>query len=197
MNKIKGLWEEFKKFISRGNIVDLAVAVIIGAAFNAIVTSLTNNIIKPIINWAVGGNDGVGLVTMLKTVYTTDAEGNSIIDMTNSIYIDWGTFIMKIVDFLVIAVVLFIIVKAYSGLKNAAEKANAKRIKEMEKLVKKLKKDGLSEEEAKHMAEEQVVAEEIAPAEAEEIKSPEPTTEQLLAEIRDILKAQGQSTDNK
>lgn len=187
MKKIKQLWAEFKKFISRGNIVDLAVAVIIGAAFNAIVTSLTNNIIKPIINWAVGGSDGAGLVTMLRAVYTTDAAGNSIIDMTNSIYIDWGTFIMKIVDFLVIAVVLFMIVKIYSGLKNAAEKANEKRIKQMNKLIEKFKKDGLSDEEAKNIAEEKVVE-----AQAEKAaEPPKPTAEELLTEIRDLLKSQG------
>lgn len=86
MKRLKSLWREFRQFIARGNVVDLAVAVIIGAAFNAIVTSLTNNILKPLINWAVGGSDGAGLVTMLKTVYTEDAAGNMIVDMTNSIY---------------------------------------------------------------------------------------------------------------
>ena len=182
MKKIKGLWAEFKKFICRGNIVDLSVAVIIGAAFNAIVTSLTNNIIKPIINWAVGGSDGAGLVTMLRAVYTTDADGNSIIDMTNSIYIDWGTFIMKIIDFLMIALVLFVIVKVYSGIKNAAEKANERRIKQTEKLIKKFRKGGASEEQAMKLVEEQV-------AEAEAVaEPPKPTAEELLTEIRDLLK---------
>lgn len=182
MKKLKSLWEEFKKFISRGNVMDLAVAVIIGAAFNAIVTSLTNNIIKPVINWAVGGSNGAGLVTMLKAVYTEDASGATIIDMTNSIYIDWGTFIMKIIDFLVIAVVLFVIIKVYAGLKDAA----ARKIKNTEKLIKKLRKGGLSEEDARRKAEEQIAAE--AGVAEEEVQTPKPTTEELLAEIRDLLK---------
>lgn len=57
MKAIKKLWDEFKKFISRGNVLDLAVAVVIGAAFTAIVTSLTNDIIMPLINSAVGDGD--------------------------------------------------------------------------------------------------------------------------------------------
>ena len=57
MKTIKKLWGEFKKFISRGNVLDLAVAVVIGAAFTAIVNSLTNDIIMPLINWAVGDGD--------------------------------------------------------------------------------------------------------------------------------------------
>ena len=107
MKKLKTLLQEFKAFITRGNVVDMAVAVIIGAAFNAIVTSLTNNILKPLINWAVGGGDGIGLITMLKPVTVLDAEsGEYVIDMANSIYIDWGMFIMKIIDFLLVALVL-------------------------------------------------------------------------------------------
>lgn len=182
MKRLKSLWREFRQFIARGNVVDLAVAVIIGAAFNAIVTSLTNNILKPLINWAVGGSDGTGLVTMLKTVYTEDAAGNMIVDMTNSIYIDWGTFIMKIIDFIMIALVLFIIIKVYSGFKNAANK----RIKQTEKLIGKFRKDGMSEQEAKKKAEEQIAAEQSALQ--EQAEPHKPTTEELLAEIRDILK---------
>ena len=119
MSKLKQLLQDFKKFITRGNVVDMAVAVIIGGAFNAIVTSLTNNIIKPLINWvialAVGGNS-LGFITMLKPVYK---EGETVPDMTASIYIDWSTFIMKIIDFLLIALVLFIIIKIFMGLQNA------------------------------------------------------------------------------
>lgn len=183
MKKIKALLAEFKAFITRGNVVDMAVAVIIGAAFNAIVTSLTNNILKPLINWAVGGQDGIGLITMLKPVYNTDAETNlPVIDMTNSIYIDWGTFIMKIIDFLLIALVLFIVIKVFMSLKNAtlnaSEKAKAK-------LAKKLKKQGMSEEEAKAQAEAQVAAQQEAPA-----APAAPSTEELLMQIRDLLAAQ-------
>lgn len=75
MKAIKNLWAEFKKFITRGNVIDLAVGVVIGAAFTAIVTSLTNDIIMPLINWAVGGEEnGISsLCTVLKGVYITTA----------------------------------------------------------------------------------------------------------------------------
>lgn len=184
MGKLKKLWQEFKAFVMRGNVVDMAVAVIIGAAFNAIVTSLTNDIIKPLINYATGGADGAGLRTMLRTVYTTDDLGNKVIDLTNSIYIDWGTFIMKIVDFIIIALVLFVILKVYMSLKNASDKAKERTKIRTEKLKKKLKKQGLSEEEAQAQAEAQAAAE-VAPAE-----SPKPTTDELLTQIRDLLAAQ-------
>ena len=187
MKKIKSLLLEFKAFITRGNVVDMAVAVIIGAAFNAIVTSLTNNILKPLINWAVGGSDGIGLITMLKEVKTADADGNLIVDMTNSIYIDWGTFIMKIIDFLLIALVLFVIIKVFMSLKNAANKAAEKAKKRTAKMAKKLQKQGMSEEDARAKAQAEVAAE--APAVPAE--PPKPTSEELLAEIRDLLAARG------
>lgn len=89
---------------------------------------------------------------------------------------------MKIIDFIMIALVLFIIIKVYSGFKNAANK----RIKQTEKLIGKFRKDGMSEQEAKKKAEEQIAAEQSALQ--EQAEPHKPTTEELLAEIRDILK---------
>ena len=62
MKALNKLWGEFKKFITRGNVIDLAVGVVVGAAFTAIVTSLTNDMIMPLINWAVGGDEGGRIV---------------------------------------------------------------------------------------------------------------------------------------
>ncbi len=182
MKRIKKLMAEFKAFITRGNVVDMAVAVIIGGAFSAIVTALTNGILQPIINWAVGGKDGAGLYTMLRTVYTADADGNSVIDMSKSIYIDWGTFIMKIVDFLLIALVLFVIIKVFMTLKNASANAAEKAKQQREKMVEKLKKKGMSEEEAQAQVAAEQAAEPAAPA--------QPTVEELLVQIRDLLAKQ-------
>ncbi len=194
MKKIKALLAEFKAFITRGNVVDMAVAVIIGAAFGAIVTSLTNSIIKPLIDWAVGDPDGVGLKTMLRTVYEVDelgeailVDGDKVINWAASIYIDWGDFIMKIIDFLLIALVLFVIIKVFMSLKNATVKAHEKA---KAKAIKRLKKKGMSDEEATAQAEAEVAAEPAAPA--------GPTTEELLTEIRDLLAAKNNSnTDAK
>ena len=110
---MRKFFKEFKAFISRGNIVDLAVAVIIGGAFSAIVTAFTNKIIMPCINWilSLGGDGLTSAYTFLKPVYETgadgvpltDAAGKLIYDLDKSIYIDWGAFITAIINFLIIA----------------------------------------------------------------------------------------------
>lgn len=187
MKAIKKLWDEFKKFISRGNVLDLAVAVVIGAAFTAIVTSLTNDIIMPLINSAVGDGDLSSLCTVLKAVYLEDGS----LDMANSFVINWGNFIQAIFDFILIALVIFAIVKIINTIRDAGSKLNkqAKREKELRKRAKKLVKQGVAEEEARAQAEAQLLAEE-APAPEEPAK---PTVEELLTEIRNLLAANAKS----
>lgn len=208
MSKLKKLAQDFKAFISRGNVVDMAVAVIIGGAFSAIVTALTNQILRPLIDWAVGGGEAVGLRTMLKTVYEVneqgsimcDEAGNAIINWTNSIYIDWGTFIMAIVDFILIALVLFVIVKVFMGLQNAGKELSSKENRENYKQAKKLAKEkGVTVKEALAQIEEEKAAAEAAAAEeaAKNAPAPAPTTEELLIQIRDLLAAQNGTTTEK
>ena len=151
---MKKLFEEFKKFITRGNVLDLAVGVIIGGAFTSIVNALTNNILKPLINWVLSlilSGDGLaGAITILGTpVYTTDDTGNQILDLANTIHIDWGAFISAIINFFLIAIVLFAIIKTINTINETKEKvvtdAKEKRrnrlykklLKKNEKLVKK------------------------------------------------------------
>ena len=112
-------FSEFKKFITRGNVVDMAVGVIVGSSFTAIVNALSNNILKPFINYLLALVFGKGV---LEDAYTflgepvRDADG--LIDLTKSIYIDWGAFINAIINFFLIAFVLFIIVKVINGLRD-------------------------------------------------------------------------------
>ena len=116
---MKKFFREFKAFITRGNVIDMAVGVIVGGAFTAIVTALTNQIFKPLVNWALSGADG-GLeqaVTMLKVV----KDETGAIDMTKSIYIDWGAFITAVLNFFIIAFILFVIVKAINAARGVAE----------------------------------------------------------------------------
>lgn len=194
MSKFKQLLQDFKKFITRGNVVDMAVAVIIGGAFNAIVTSLTNNIIKPLINWVIAlavGENSLGLITMLKPVYK---EGETVPDMTTSIYIDWSTFIMKIIDFLLIALVLFIIIKVFMSLQNARNEITSKEAKADRKKARAIMKEkNVSYKEA--MAE--IEAEKAAAAEeaAKNAPAPAPTTDELLIQIRDLLAAQNKAAE--
>lgn len=125
--KKKGFWTEFKAFITRGNILDMAVGIIVGGAFTAIVNALCNNILKPIVNWILAlilGTDSLSEVyTFLTTAYTTDETDAQVIDLANSIYIDWGTFINAIINFLLIALVLFLIIKALMKVQKMREEA--------------------------------------------------------------------------
>lgn len=194
---MKKIFAEFKKFITRGNVVDLAVGVIIGGAFTGIVNGLSNYILKPLINWVLAlciGKDGLsGAITMLSPAYLTDASGNltTEYDLANSIYIDWGSFISAIINFFIIAVVLFAIVKTLNTVKETSEKATLTaqertRERKLAKLIKKnekLKKKGKPEI---------AIPAELLPPVPEEEPEPEPEpvdpTVELLTEIRDLLK---------
>ena len=123
---MKKFFQEFKKFISRGNVMDMAVGTIIGAAFTAIVTALSNGILKPIINMVLyycfgGDNDALDkMYTVLVKVYKVE-DGKQVLDLANSILIDWGAFISAIINFLLVAFVLFLIIRTFNNIKDGAE----------------------------------------------------------------------------
>ncbi len=94
------MWKEFKEFLQRGNVVDLAIAVILGAAFGAIVTSLVNDLIMPLVGIIIGGVSFTGLVFQV-----------------GSAQLKYGNFIQALVNFLIIAFVLFLAVKAYNRMR--------------------------------------------------------------------------------
>ena len=181
-----GLWEEFKAFISRGNVLDLAVGMIIGAAFTAIVTALVNGIFKPLIDW-IPMKDGLnGLITYLRPVYMLDADGNQVIDMANSVYINWGDFLMAIVNFLITAVVLFAIIKIINTVRDSAKMLEGPDLSKEE--IAELKAQGMSRKQMKEYAAKKKADEEAAKAAEEAANAPE-TTEQILNDIRELLKA--------
>ena len=120
--KGKGFMKEFKEFVLRGNVMDMAVGVIIGSAFSGIVTALTNDFINPLIN-CIGG---------------ADIEGK--IHLVGDQYILWGDFLTAVINFLIMAFVLFIILKAVNkiasiGKKEEEKKEEAKISKEEELLT--------------------------------------------------------------
>lgn len=106
---MKSLLAEFKEFINRGNVIDMAVGIIIGAAFTAIVTSLTDDIINPLIKLITGGNG-------------TDVAGLTIPVAGTENGIDFGAFISAIINFLIVAWVVFMIVKAFNKMKDGTAK---------------------------------------------------------------------------
>ena len=187
---MKKFFAEFKKFISRGNVVDMAVGVIIGGAFSAIVTALTNQILMPIINWilaALIGKDGMaGAVTILSA--GTDADGN--FSLADSIYIDWGAFITAIINFLLIALVLFLIIKALNAASEGLKKGKDRFAPLTKEEVRALRKEGKSFAEIEQSAKDKAAADEQAAAlAAEEAAANAPKTqEQLLGEIVELLK---------
>ena len=114
-----GMLSEFKAFIARGNVVDLAVAVVIGAAFGRIVTVLVEGIVMPVISTVTGGRD----VSDWKYVVTPaqlDAAGKEI---AAEVAIKYGVLLQSIIDFLVIAFVIFLVLKAYNRMREPAEEA--------------------------------------------------------------------------
>ena len=198
---MKKFFGEFKKFITRGNIVDMSVGVIVGGAFTGIVNALSNNILKPVINFFLAlilGKDSLsGIFTYLKKVENTqtiDGVTTTVVDLEQSIYIDWGAFINAIINFLIIAFVLFSIVKAFNKIsesqKRLQDRKNIIKFKQDNgiKLSKKdlafLKDLEIKEQEAKEAS---LKAEEEARIKAEEKAKKLTKSEALLVEIRDLL----------
>ena len=173
-----GLLQEFKAFALKGNVMDMAVGVIIGGAFGKIVTSLVNDVIMPGVGILVGGTDFKDLkLTLKEGVKAVEAvegqeavynelgelvspaiEAVEAVPAVDPVYLTYGAFIQNIVDFLIIAVSVFVMIKIFNKLTSIRLK--------------------------KKQEEEAAAAAEPAPA-----PEPEPTKEELLlTEIRDILK---------
>ena len=125
--KAKGFMGEFKAFIARGNVLDMAVGVIIGGAFGKISTSLVNDVIMPLISVLTGGVDFSNWKIVLKDAV---AGADGAIDTSTEIAIRYGAFLATILDFLIIAFAVFLMLKAINGfhdkLKKAEEEAPAK-----------------------------------------------------------------------
>ena len=112
---MKKFFEEFKTFISKGNVIDLAVAVVIGNAFNAIVSSLVNDIIMPLVGLLIGGIN-------FSDIKVTLGDAN----------IMFGLFIQNVVNFLIVAFTIFVVVKAFNKLQEKAKRKEAKEEKKEE-----------------------------------------------------------------
>ncbi len=184
-------WKEFKAFISKGNIIDLAVAVVIGTAFNKIVSSLVNDIIMPLITWGLGANSLADLSIVLQR------------DETGVATLTWnyGNFIQSIIDFLIIALTIFIVLKiAMKSSQMFKETTNALKMSTKQE-KKKLKEQGvdLKDHQAVRKALAEMHKKEIEEKEAEEAKKKEEayrnSTEGLLKEIRDLLKENQQLSE--
>ena len=169
------LWKEFKAFINRGSVLDLAVGMIIGSAFTAIVNSLVKGILQPLINMIPLGQDGKSLQVVLRGPVVDEA-GTVV---KEAVIMDFGAVISAIITFLLTALVLFLIVKAINKAREIGDKEKAKLERLADKAVNK------DEAEPAEVAPAEATAEEAAPAEPAPDK-----TQELLSAILDELKAQ-------
>jgi len=156
---MKKFFSDFKAFITKGNVVDMAVGVVVGGAFKDIVNALVANIITPLIGLMLGGTDLSDHKYVLQEEVVEIVDGVETVTTPENAVL-WGSFLQTVIDFLIIALTIFVVIKVAMAVHNKAEAA-AKRLRKQE-------------EEA---------AVEEAPAEPE-ISS----TDKLLIEIRDLLK---------
>ena len=115
---MKKIFNEFKAFIARGNVMDMAVGVIVATAFGKITTSLVNDVFMPFISWIFGTRDMTALNLVVRPEIVNDA-GEVV---QNAITIGFGTFVATIIDFLLVAMVVFMVVKAMNTAKAKLEK---------------------------------------------------------------------------
>ena len=115
-----GMVSEFKEFVSRGNVVDLAVGVVIGAAFGKIVTALVDGIVMPLVGVALGGVS-VSEWKYVITPASVDAAGAEVAEVA----VQYGMLIQTAIDFVLIALVIFLFLKAYNRMQKKAEEAPA------------------------------------------------------------------------
>lgn len=195
---MKKLFKEFKAFISKGNVFDMAVGLIIATAFNKIVTSLVNDILMPLVTWAMGANSLADLSIVLKK--TVEADG-TITELTWK----YGNFLQTIIDFLIIAISIFIMVKVVNSSRKKIKewegivaqemkkerKQEKKRIKQLAKEqgrpFKEVWEEYVEEKVRQAQEKEKIEAEEKARLEAEE-KLKNPTEQELLKQILATLK---------
>jgi len=121
---MKKILKEFKDFIARGNVLDMAIGVIIAGAFGKITTSLVNDILMPFISWIFGTRDMTALNVVVREAVM---DGETVVQ--EAITIGFGTLVATVIDFLLVALVVFAIVKAMNKAKEVAE---AKKKKEEE-----------------------------------------------------------------
>ena len=143
--KKNGFIDEFKKFISQGSVMDLAVGMVIGAAFTAIVTSLVNDIIMPIVGLLIGGVDFSGLSIKIDNFF-----GGS-----DAAVIRYGSFLQAVVNFLVIAFSLFLVVRAMNKMKDRAKAIadKAEKKEEAEEKAEEKKEEDFEKEQIKLLKE--------------------------------------------
>lgn len=132
-----GMLKEFKDFAMRGNLVDIAVAFVMGASFGKIVTSFVDGIVMPLIGMLTGGVDFNDKVWVLKEAVAEvkDATGAIVTEATAEVSVKYGAFITNLLDFIIVAFAVFLVIKAINKMKGPAESSAPAGPTESEKLL--------------------------------------------------------------
>lgn len=200
---MRKFFKEFKAFITKGNVFDMAVGLIIATAFNKIVSSMVNDLLMPLITWATGSAS----VSEMSVVLKVAADGTKL---------TWkyGNFLQTVIDFFIIAFSVFLMVKIVTNSRakfkewgEFIEKESKKEVRDEKRAIRiKAKAEGKEFKQlwAEHKAEKQRVQEEKAKAlaeeklkKAQEERKNHPTQEDLLLEIRDLLREQNSNKKDK
>lgn len=187
---MKKLWEDFKKFIKRGNVVDMAVGVAVASAFTAIVTAFTKGFISPLIALLSGHSDMSEMKWVVKEA-VLDADGVTVLEAEVAIL--WGSFLQAIINFLIVAIALFIVMRVATAVRTRAEKLSTN-VKnrftdaDEKRAAEEAKAKAEAEEAARIEAEKAAEAQRLAEEEAAKEKARIEREEALLTEMRDLLK---------
>lgn len=132
-----GMLKEFKEFAMRGNLVDIAVAFVMGASFGKIVTSFVDGVVMPLVGMLTGGVDFNDKVLVLKEAVAEvkDASGAVITKAASEVSIKYGSFITNVLDFIIVAFVVFLVIKGINKMKGPAQPAAPAGPSESEKLL--------------------------------------------------------------
>lgn len=128
---MKKFFQEFGAFISKGNALDLAVGLVIGTAFNAIIKSLVNDIIMPLIG-LIAQTDIRNLFWVMRGTSSYDTVAGAWIFSADAVVLRYGNFLQAIMDFLIIALAIFLALKVVMGIRKGMEEAKAKVVKKIE-----------------------------------------------------------------
>ena len=195
---MRKFFKEFKAFISKGNVFDMAVGLIIATAFNKIVSSMVNDIIMPLVTWATGAKNLADLSIVLRETVEAD-------ETITKLTWQYGNFLQAVIDFLIIAFSVFIMVKVVSASRKGLQdisgtfvKLNKKETKEDWKNARRIAKEEkrkpaevykeLEQKRIDNAKEQARLAEEEKKQKEEEERRNNPTESDLLKEIRDLLK---------
>ncbi len=121
-----GMLKEFKEFALKGSLVDIAVAFVLGGAFGKVVTSFTEGMVAPLVGLLTGKDLSKNMFVLKKAIpEVKDSAGNIITEASTEVALKWGSFLTAIIDFVIVAFVMFLVIKALNSLKKKQEEAPA------------------------------------------------------------------------